>query len=44
GPDHNKQFVVGIYVGDELVATGEGSSKQEAQEQAARAGLEKKAW
>lgn len=44
GPDHNKKFVIGVYVGEELVATGEGTSKQEAQEQAARAGLEKKGW
>jgi len=44
GPDHNKKFVVAIMVGTEQIATGEGSSKQEAQEQAARAGLEAKGW
>ena len=44
GPDHNKQFVVAVMVGTERVATGEGSSKQEAQERAARAGLEVKGW
>ncbi|MCX6781053.1 MAG: ribonuclease III [Candidatus Magasanikbacteria bacterium] len=44
GPDHNKNFVVGVYLGDELVAQGEGSSKQEAQEAAARAGIEAKGW
>ncbi len=36
GPDHNKTFKVGIYIGDKLKATGEGHSKQEAQTEAAR--------
>jgi ribonuclease III len=44
GPDHNKKFTVGLYVGDELVATGEGHSKQEAEQQAAQKGLEIKSW
>ncbi len=44
GPDHDKHFVVGVYLGDEEVAQGEGSSKQEAQRNAARAGLEAKGW
>lgn len=44
GPDHNKKFEVGLYVKDELVATGVGSSKREAQEQAAARGLKKKKW
>jgi ribonuclease-3 len=44
GPDHAKNFVVGVYLGQELVAQGEGSSKQEAQEKAAQAALEKKKW
>lgn len=44
GPDHNKQFTVGIYLNDELVAEGKGSSKQEAQRSAAIAGLEVKGW
>jgi ribonuclease III len=44
GPDHNKIFEVGVYLQDELVARGQGSSKQEAQEDAARVGLEKKKW
>lgn len=44
GPDHNKQFVVGLYLGTELVAKGEGTSKQEAQEAAARAALKAKGW
>jgi ribonuclease-3 len=44
GPDHAKIFEVGLYVADELVAVGNGSSKQEAQVQAAKAGLKKKGW
>lgn len=44
GPDHSKTFEVGIFLNKELVATGTGSSKQEAQEDAARKGLEEKNW
>lgn len=44
GPDHAKWFKVGIYLGDELVAIGEGSSKQEAQVAAAERALEVKGW
>jgi ribonuclease-3 len=44
GPDHNKQFTVGAYIKDELVATGEGSSKQEAEQNAAKRALEVKGW
>lgn len=44
GPDHDKHFVVGVYLGDNLVAKGEGNSKQEAQREAAKNGLKKKKW
>ncbi|MDP3779353.1 MAG: ribonuclease III [bacterium] len=44
GPDHDKHFIVGIYLNEELVAEGEGRSKQAAQEEAARKGLEAKQW
>jgi ribonuclease-3 len=44
GPDHAKQFTVGIYLGDELVAKGLGTSKQEAQVDAAEKALEAKGW
>jgi len=37
GPDHDKTFVVGIYFEDKQIATGEGRSKQEAQQSAAEA-------
>jgi len=44
GPDHAKSFVVGVFLKDELVAKGEGSSKQEAEEGAAKKGLEVRGW
>lgn len=44
GPDHDKRFEIGLYVGSDLVATGEGRSKQEAEQAAAEAGLAKKSW
>lgn len=44
GPDHDKHFTIGIFFGDEQVATGKGKSKQEAEQAAARLALEVKAW
>ncbi len=44
GPDHDKHFVVGVYLGEELVTEGEGSSKQIAQQDAAEKGLKAKGW
>lgn len=44
GPDHNKKFTVGVFLGEELVAEGEGYSKQEAEEEAAKAALTIKKW
>lgn len=44
GPDHAKQFRVGVFVDKELVATGEGMSKQEAQTEAAEAAIKTKNW
>lgn len=44
GPDHDRRFIAGVYIGDELVAEGEGLSKQEAQRNAAKVGLEEKGW
>jgi len=38
GPDHDKKFIVEVRLGD-LTARGEGSSKKEAQQQAARQAL-----
>lgn len=36
GPDHDKHFEVGVYIGGQLRAMGEGHSKQDAQTEAAR--------
>ncbi|XOU94368.1 MAG: ribonuclease III [Candidatus Kerfeldbacteria bacterium] len=44
GPDHNKLFVIGVYLNNNLIAKGEGTSKQEAQMDAAEAGLKAKDW
>jgi len=44
GPDHAKHFIIGIFLGKELVAKGEGSSKQEAEEESAKLALEAKSW
>lgn len=44
GPDHDKHFIVGVYLDEELVAEGEGISKQDAQREAAKNGLEAKGW
>lgn len=39
GPDHNKFYTVGVYVGEKLLAEGTGKSKQEAEKAAARLAL-----
>lgn len=39
GPDHEKEFTLGVYVGDKLMGSGTGPSKQIAQQEAARAAL-----
>lgn len=39
GPDHAKRFVVGVHLGDKLIGKGEGFSKQQAQQKAAKKGL-----
>lgn len=44
GPDHDKTFTVGIYFGTKLIAEGKGSSKQEAETDAARNALKVKGW
>ena len=40
GPDHEKIFTLGVYVGNELMGTGTGPSKQIAQQQAATTALQ----
>jgi ribonuclease III len=44
GPDHDKKFVVGVYLKEEFVSEGDGASKQEAQKNAAIKALEVKNW
>lgn len=40
GPDHNKTFYSKVLIGDKKLGEGKGKSKQEAEQDAARAGLE----
>ncbi len=44
GPDHDRRFIAGVFIGDELIAEGEGLSKQDAQRSAAKEALVKKGW
>ena len=44
GPDHKKEFTVGVYLEEDLVACGKGTSKQEAETEAAKEALNKKGW
>jgi len=41
GPDHNKTFRIGVFLEEKMYGEGEGSSKQEAQQKAAKDALEK---
>ena len=44
GPDHDRTFVVAAYIGEQKIATGEGRSKQEAEQAAAEKALQAKGW
>ena len=44
GPDHARNFQIGVFLDKEMVGTGEGPSKQEAQQMAASDALKKKGW
>jgi ribonuclease-3 len=44
GPDHDKSFTVGVLIGKDQIATGDGKSKQEAEQNAALKALELKGW
>jgi len=44
GPDHDKNFTIGIFFDNELIAQGSGKSKQEGEQAAARKALEIKEW
>ncbi len=39
GPDHEKLYTIGVYIGEKLLAEGVGSSKQEAEKNAAKQAL-----
>lgn len=44
GPDHFKHFKMAVYLGDEMIAEGEGPSKQSAEVAAAQNALKAKDW
>lgn len=44
GPDHDKHFTVGVSVGNKIYGEGEGKSKQDAEQEAAKDALEKQEW
>ncbi len=44
GPDHAKNFKVGVFLDKELIASGNGTSKQEAQTDAAENAIKIKKW
>lgn len=44
GPDHDKRFTIAVFIGFDKIAEGQGQSKQEAEQSAAEAGLDKMGW
>jgi len=44
GPDHAKHFIVGVFLGENLIAKSEGFSKQEGEDKAAQEALKIKDW
>mgnify|MGYP001612569947 CR=1 FL=1 len=44
GPDHARNFEVGVFLEKEMAGAGQGPSKQEAQQMAAEDALQKKGW
>jgi ribonuclease III len=44
GPDHDKKFECGVFIKKKMIATGLGTSKQNAEEDAAKKALIKKGW
>jgi ribonuclease-3 len=44
GPDHDKQFTMGAYIGERLVGKGIGASKQSAEQKAAEDALKRLKW
>ena len=44
GPDHDREFTVGVYLEEKEIARGIGKSKQEAEQSAAQNALDKTSW
>ncbi len=44
GPDHQKSFVMGVFLNNNIIGKGSGQSKKEAEEEAAKESLNKKSW
>lgn len=44
GPDHDKRFMIAVFLGGTKIAMGEGRSKQEAEQDAAQKALTAKGW
>ena len=44
GPDHARNFKIGVFLEKEMAGSGQGPSKQEAQQEAAKDALSKKGW
>ncbi len=44
GPDHDRVFTVGVFLGKEKVGEGKGRAKQEAEQEAALKAIEQKGW
>lgn len=44
GPDHDRVFTVGVFLGDKKIAEGQGRAKQEAEQAAAEKAMEIKNW
>lgn len=44
GPDHDKYFIIGVFLGNEQVGEGKGRSKQEAEQVAAKNALQSNNW
>lgn len=44
GPDHDRLFTIGVFLGKEKVAEGKGRSKQEAEQDAAERAIAAKGW
>jgi ribonuclease-3 len=44
GPDHDRVFTVGVFLGKEKIGEGKGRAKQEAEQEAALRAIEEKQW